>query len=71
MILFILVRCMDQIGTIGPEVIYRPDIGMLFRISWFESVSLFQNLNLLLFLILNMLVIVVTCLCMKLDSIYR
>ena len=27
---FILVRCMDQIGTIGPEVIYRPDIGMLF-----------------------------------------
>ena len=69
---FISVRCMDQIGTMGPEVMYRLDIGMLmFLITWFESVSLFQKLKLLLFVILNMLVIVVTCLCMKLDSIYR
>ena len=26
---FISVRCMDQVGTMGPEAIYRPDIGML------------------------------------------
>ena len=26
---FVSVRCMDQIGTMGPEAVYRPSIGML------------------------------------------
>ena len=58
---------MDQIGTMGPLVTYRPDIGMLTdSITQFDPLSLLQILNLLLFLTLNMLVLVVTCLCMKL-----
>ena len=39
----ISVRCMDQIGTMGPEVTYRPDIGMLTdSITQFDSLSLLQ-----------------------------
>ena len=26
---FVSVRCLDMIGTQGPEVVYKPDIGML------------------------------------------
>ena len=65
---FISVRCMDQVGTMGPEAIYRPVVSMLSytdSITWFDSLLLLQVLNLLLFLILNMLGLVVTCLCMK------
>ena len=36
----ISVRCMDQIGTMGPLVTYRPDIGMLIdSITQFDSLS--------------------------------
>ena len=63
----ISIRCMDQIGTMGPLVTYRPAIGMLTdSITQFDSLSLLQILNLLLFLTLTMLGLVVACLCMKL-----
>ena len=39
----ISVCCMDQVGTMGPLVTYRPNIGMLTdSITQFDSLSLLQ-----------------------------